>query len=152
GTARSWDRATGKQLALFKGHQGYVKCAALSADGKQVLTGGTDGTVRLWDAVSGKELRVFRKHEEPLVAVAFLAGGRQTLSGSRDAAVHLWKLAKPVAVKPPAPSGPVKGVPRPAAVVRVGGVVGSLLLAPDGKALYFLNLTDGVVGRVETAS
>ena len=31
-------------------------CAALSHDGKRVLSGGDDLTVRLWDATTGKEL------------------------------------------------------------------------------------------------
>jgi dipeptidyl aminopeptidase/acylaminoacyl peptidase len=157
GTLRLWDRATGKEVRVFKGHETYVKGVALSGDGRQALSGGTDATVRLWDVATGRELRVFRKHTEPLVAVAFLPGGLQTLSGSRDAAVRLWDLGK-VAPTPPPPPQPAAGeAPKPApealrpvAVIPVGGTVGSLHLSGDRRALFYLNLTEGRLGRVDT--
>jgi WD40 repeat protein len=165
GTARLWDLAAGKEVQLFRGHVNYVKSVALSADGKQALSGGTDATVRLWDVGTGKELRVFRKHVEPLVAVAFIDEDKRTLSGSRDAIVHPWRIAQPGGSKPPVSSGPtVPGGPttvptigevpalRAAASIQVGGTVGALLLVPERRALYFLNRTDGVVGRVDTVT
>jgi hypothetical protein len=152
-----WDRKTGKVQRVFRGHDSYVKAVAFGPGGRQVLSGGTDATVRLWDLASGKQRRVFRKHGEPLVAVAFLGDGRQTISGSRDGVVRLWTLGKAVVVKPPKETRPPDPEPvkvrkplRPAATISVGGTVGSLFLSPDRGALYFLNLTDGVVGRIDT--
>jgi hypothetical protein len=156
GTVRLWDSASGKPLRVFRGHTSYVKAVALGPDGKQALSGGTDATVRLWDADGGKELRVFRKHTEPLVAVTFL-DARQTLSVSRDAGVRLWRLGGAPVVKPPppepgpppSPAAPPARVVRPVAIVPVGGTVGSLVLSHDRRWLYYLNLTEGTLGRVE---
>ncbi len=156
GTVRLWDSNTGKQLRAFPGHENYVKAVALSPDGKQALSGGTDATVRLWDVESGKQLRVFRKHKEPLVGVTFLRASK-TLSASRDALVHPWRLGPvapvrpvepvvPIVTPPPAPS---KAAVRPVATIPVGGTIGALPLSPDRQSLYYLNLTEGVMGRIE---
>jgi WD40 repeat protein len=156
GTARHWDAATGKQIQAFRGHDGPVKTVALSRDGRAILTGGSDATVRLWDAASGKQLRIFRKHTEPLVAVAFSADGTQTWSGSRDGVVLPWSIAKsvPSASVPrvkPVEAGPVR-LPEmhPEAVIPVGGTVGRLLLWPERSALYYFDLTNSTLGRINT--
>jgi WD40 repeat protein len=152
GTARLWDVDTGKQIQLFRGHNGPVKSASLRRDGRLLLTGGADTTVRLWDVTSGKELRSFRKHSESLVAVVFGPTEAFTLSGSRDALVHPWKIDK-VEIVPPRPtSPPVKHSEaqpfRPLATISVGGTIGGLVLSPDRGSLYYLNRTDGVLGRI----
>src|SRR5437660_4397835 len=62
-TLRLWDAYTGKCLRVFEGHTDGVIGAALSPDGKRVLSGGGDDkTVRLWDADTGKELRKMTGH------------------------------------------------------------------------------------------
>jgi WD40 repeat protein len=171
GTARVWDIATGKALTMLKGHEGSVRSVAFSRDGSHVLTGGSDATVRLWEASSGKMLRAFRKHTEPIVAAVFAPGGL-TLSSSRDAVVHAWAIGKtlsgraggvsPLNEQPAigrrtsqganAPRSPVEEMPllKPEAVIPVGGTVGRLILSPDGSALYYLNLTDSVLNRLDT--
>jgi WD40 repeat protein len=156
GTSRLWDAATGKELCVFTGHDRHVKTVALSADGRLLLTGGSDGTVRLWDAASGKLLRTFRKHDAPIVAAVFTPDGTQTLSVSRDAVVQPWTIGKPI-IAPPArgsktapPAEEERPALTPEAVIPVGGTIGRLLLSPDRSALYYLNLTDGLLGRIDT--
>src|SRR5207244_1333473 len=39
---------------------------------------------------------------------------------------------------------------KPAATFSVGGTIGRLLLAPDGKALYYLDLTGWTAGKLRT--
>jgi WD40 repeat protein len=39
---------------VFRGHEGAVKKAAFSDDGKLAITAGDDGTVRIWDVSSGQ--------------------------------------------------------------------------------------------------
>jgi dipeptidyl aminopeptidase/acylaminoacyl peptidase len=160
-TMRLWDVATAKQVQVFHGHENCVKSVAFSPDGKQALSGSTDATVRLWDIDTAKELKVFRKHTEPLVAVAFVDQGRQTLSGSRDALILPWLLVRATTSTNPNPD-PTPAVPnpirpvtqavdlRPSAVIPVGGTVGNLFLSPDRQWLFYLNLTDAKVGKVNT--
>jgi WD40 repeat protein len=42
-----WDVSTGKPVQAFKGHAGFVRSVALSADGKWLVTGSEDNTARL---------------------------------------------------------------------------------------------------------
>jgi DNA-binding beta-propeller fold protein YncE len=166
-TVRLWGVASGKVLGVLKGHAGPVRSVTVSRDGRYILTGGSDATVRLWEAAGGQLLREFRKHTDPVVAVAFMAGS-QTLSSSRDAVVHAWEISKPLRPSRGSGSvGPRSGrlppgadtpdspadeltVLRPEAVIPVGGTLGELILSPDRSALYYLNLTDSVLGRLDT--
>ena len=72
GTARLWDRATGKELYRFRGHREFLWSAAFSPDGNSILTGGgggnsgegkwikgTDHAVRLWRMPDDKALADF---------------------------------------------------------------------------------------------
>src|SRR5690348_9707848 len=44
-TARIWDSANGKQLAVLDGHTGAVIAAHYSSDGSTIVTGSFDDTV-----------------------------------------------------------------------------------------------------------
>ncbi len=158
-TARLWDTETRKELKAFTGHTSYVKSVAFAPDGKQVLTASADGTVRLWDAVDGKELRKFTKHAESVVNAIFAPGGNATISGSRDAVVLVWKLSKapPIPDPPPIeitprPTTTTTDTLRPSATASVGGKLGALLLSADRSALYYLNLGEGKVGRLDAVT
>jgi WD40 repeat protein len=153
-TLRLWDATSGNLVRTFTGHEGYVKTVALGADGKQALSGGSDATVRLWDVATGKELKIFRKHTEPLTAVGFIDAGSQTLSVSRDAALHVWRLGRAQATGPTPPSprlvSPAAGVEiKPAAVIPVGGTVVGMHLSADRRWLFYLNLTEGKIAKVD---
>lgn len=155
GTARLWQTKTGKAVQVFRGHSGYVKAVAL--DASRAMTGGSDSTVRLYDVATAKELKVFRKHAEPVVAVAFVPGGKLTLTGGREGTILPWTIGAATVVKPPPPKEQPPPLSedktlRPDAVIPIGGTIGTLILTPDRKRLFYLDLTNGRVGRVDTKS
>jgi WD40 repeat protein len=89
-TLRLWDAYTGKCLRVFEGHTDGVIGAALSPDGKRVLSGSGDKTVRLWDADTGKELRQMTGHTTAVFSVAFGPEGKAISGGVGP--MHLWDL------------------------------------------------------------
>src|SRR5207253_4190197 len=56
GTVRLWDTATGKETAKLQvgEDRDRLESAALSPDGRRVLTGHQDGSVCLWDLATKK--------------------------------------------------------------------------------------------------
>ncbi|MEN9653738.1 MAG: hypothetical protein RL303_1458, partial [Verrucomicrobiota bacterium] len=92
-TARLWDAATGKDLAVLKGHEKEVRSVVFSSDGTRLATGSEDKTARLWDASTGQELAVLKGHENTVYSVAFSPDGRRLATGSWDNTARLWDAA-----------------------------------------------------------
>ena len=88
----TWNTNTGKVSQRLVGHTGPVRCAAISADGGKVASGGTDKTVRVWDASTGRELHQFKGHLDKIRCLAFSADGRYVVSGSKDRTIRVWDL------------------------------------------------------------
>ena len=92
-TARIWDAASGKQIAVLKGHAGPVNSAAFSADGMRVVTASGDNTARIWDAASGKQIAVLKGHAGPVNSAAFSADGMRVVTASWDRTARIWDAA-----------------------------------------------------------
>jgi WD40 repeat protein len=58
-----WDAVAGKEIAVLRGHNGPLLCAAFSPDGSRIVTGSKGDTARLWDVTTGKEILVLRAHK-----------------------------------------------------------------------------------------
>ena len=81
-TARIWDAATAKEIALLRGHDGQLYSAAFSPDGSRIVTASLDQTARIWEAASAKEIAVLRGHEGAVRSAAFSPDGSRIVTGS----------------------------------------------------------------------
>ena len=91
-TAVLWDAASGKKIQTFEGHPDTVTSAAMSRDGKLVVTGAAGNKATLWDAASGKKLKTFEGHTD-----RYWRGPERrrqaVLTGSNDKTAILWDAA-----------------------------------------------------------
>ena len=69
-----------------------MDAAALSPDGRLLLTGAWDHAARLWDLTTGRLIRILSGHGGPVYSVAFSSTGRYALTGSNDATARLWDV------------------------------------------------------------
>jgi hypothetical protein len=84
-----------KELRMFdRAHVSGIQSLAVSADGKQVLSGGIqDPVVRLWDFEKGNVLRQFAGHKDEIQGLAFSLDGKTIASASSDQTMKTWSAA-----------------------------------------------------------
>lgn len=104
-TTRVWELSTGRQLHCFVPSRSWfgrilgqnqdpvVTCVAISADGRQVLSGTSNNSVLLWDLPRNRLAREFTGHKDRVTCVCFSPDERHFLSGSWDRSVRFWDLA-----------------------------------------------------------
>jgi WD40 repeat protein len=81
------------EVARFQGHTRGVIQAAVSPDGKRLVSSSQDGTIRLWDLETQQELGQLVGHTAEANALAWSADGQRILTGSDDGTVRLWDAA-----------------------------------------------------------
>jgi WD40 repeat protein/uncharacterized caspase-like protein len=94
------------ELEIQLGHSGRINAAALSRDGRLLVSGGDDPIAIIWDVAGGKVLRRLVGHVNPVKAVAFSPDARFVLTGSgtsyedffggrmkREKTLRLWDVA-----------------------------------------------------------
>jgi WD40 repeat protein len=92
-TARIWDAATGKEIAVLRGHEDVVNSAAFGPDGSRIITASGDNTARIWDAATGREIMVLRGHEGVVNSAAFSPDGSRIVTASGDKTARIWDAA-----------------------------------------------------------
>jgi WD40 repeat protein len=85
-------------LQAVQAHEGAVRCAALSPDGRTLATGGQDAALKLWtvkpDGTLASPPRPLEGgHTDELWSVAFSPDGRWLASGGTDDPAFVWRLA-----------------------------------------------------------
>jgi hypothetical protein len=101
---------------------GTLVTAALSPDGKRILTASRDYTARLWDAETGKQIgEPLAGHRDTVSSAAFSPDGKRIVTASYDNTARLWdaETGKPI-------GEPLKG--------HTGPVL-SAAFSPDGKRI-----------------
>jgi WD40 repeat protein len=67
--------------------------AALSNDGRKIVTAGFSPTVRIWDALTGTPQVELSGHEQRVVSASFSANDKWILTGSWDGTARVWEAA-----------------------------------------------------------
>ena len=97
-TARVWDAATGKTIAVLSGHDDRVFIAAFSPDGARVVTASKDKTARVWDAATGKTIAILSGHGGPVGSAVFSPDGARVVTTSMDKTARVWDATTGVAI------------------------------------------------------
>lgn len=89
-TVSVWDLSQKKVMATLS-VGGWACTLAISPDGKQVLTGNTDGDFTLWD-VKGNRLREYDWGIACPIAATFSQDGTRAAVGGTDGKIVVWDL------------------------------------------------------------
>jgi FOG: WD40 repeat len=77
-----------KQSLILKGHQGFIRSAVFSPNGKYIISAAWDRTVRIWDSQTGKELRQIILPPMPNYAT-FSPDGKKILAAA-DSIIYVF--------------------------------------------------------------
>jgi WD40 repeat protein len=89
-----WDAATGKELAMYRGHTSNVSAVAFSRDGRHLLSADGTEAVKVWDAQPPAYALVLNLGAPPLCsAVSPDARRVATMSDIPIGVVKVWDLA-----------------------------------------------------------
>ncbi len=120
---RLYEFASGKLVALLKGHKSEVLGLAFSPDGSKLISGSGDSTAIIWDIPAPprklvpKLLYWLEEHKDFIYAVGFSPDGSRAVTGSYDHDLRLWRVADGKEI---------------AHMTGHGDMVFSLAVAPDG--------------------
>jgi WD40 repeat protein len=77
----------------LKGHEGPIRSAAFSRDGRSLVTTSADRTARVWDVATGRERVVLRGHLRAVTSAEFSPDGRWLVTASDDWTARVWEMA-----------------------------------------------------------
>jgi WD40 repeat protein len=92
GRIRLNEFASGKLVALLKGHTNVVNRLAFSPDGKQLISGSADKSAIIWDVEGRTLLHRLQGHTDDISTVAFTPDGARAVTGGDDTTLRLWRV------------------------------------------------------------
>jgi WD40 repeat protein/Flp pilus assembly protein TadD/tRNA A-37 threonylcarbamoyl transferase component Bud32 len=122
-----WDIDTGKEV-LRLSHGKEIKAAALTGDGRRLVTGADDHSVKIWDTTSGRDLGQLVPGDGEIVHLVFVGDGERVAVATRPAEMKTRIEVHDVSGKGSSP-----------AVDAPVGVLYEVAFSPDGR----LALTGG---------
>jgi WD40 repeat protein len=93
GDIRLYEFATGRLVAVLRGHTDVVSGLAFAPDSKQLISGSADCAAIIWDVERRAAARQLTGHTEAIYAVGFSPGGDRAVTGSYDKTLKLWSVA-----------------------------------------------------------
>jgi hypothetical protein len=75
---------------LIEQDSGAVPCVAMSADGKRLVIGHSDGTATLWDPINRREIFLLHGHTGPVTSLAITPDGERIITGGDDSKAKVW--------------------------------------------------------------
>lgn len=140
-----------REIAEFKARAGSMTAAAISGDGRFVLTGEDDGLVTLWNVATGASAGKFMGHGRTVFAAALLPDGKRAVTCGDDNSVIVWELStgKRLQKMETGDSTPLVMSSSPdGALAAVGGADGAIGIwdLADGKRLTTLRQRSTVYG------
>jgi WD40 repeat protein len=145
-TVRVWDRRSGQELFVHRGHYGPVRCVAAQPGTGLIYSGSDDITIKAWRAEKLQESEAYRLHKGAATALAFSPDGDALISVGLDGAV--WRI-DPTGGEPPRlllqerrPLLQVRFLPQSQIVLVAGGD------EEPGRADGTIRLLDACGGRV----
>jgi len=91
GSLREWNLETGEQIGNdWRDGESRVYAAALSPNGKKIVSGSVDGIVKLWDIDASKIIVKWTGHVDVISSVCWNRDGGRILSGCFDGTAMVW--------------------------------------------------------------
>jgi RNA polymerase sigma factor (sigma-70 family) len=133
------DMAGGKERITLDGHRSYINAAALSPDGRTVVTNAVNDSLFVWDAATGQLRRKIETEQTSIQSLQFAPDGQTLLSGGWGPGfLYAWDLRNG------------KGQQRIEARPRANRI-GKIIVTPDGKHVVRLDF-DRTIGLFDAAS
>jgi WD40 repeat protein len=87
-----WNLKTQKCKRKFGAPRARYRTVVLSADGKTVISGGTDGEIAVWDLETGERRKSWAAHSLAVLDIACLNDNSRLVSVGWDGMVRVWDL------------------------------------------------------------
>jgi dipeptidyl aminopeptidase/acylaminoacyl peptidase len=99
--ARVWDAETGRLSTPPLIHEGNIRFASFSLDGRRILTASEGHTARVWDAETGNPLTPPLYHQKFITSASFSPDGGRVLTASWDGTARVWDAGTGRPLTPP---------------------------------------------------